>query len=126
MKRSIWYIMLLTFVGLILTTSSCSSDESSEEEIPYEERYDDWERSIRSSVFWEMLRSLWAEVPWDPVYQDTFIETCVSGAVVDLGKDAAYDYCECALVIVMERYPNPEDAGNLTANDIEDIVAACL
>ena len=68
---------------------------------------------------------------WTAADRSTFLNECITSAKGSVGDEKAKIYCECMLYKVEVKFPNPEDAGTLTAEKLatpewKKIIQSCL
>ncbi len=72
-----------------------------------------------------------AQSAWKSADRGPFIEECVKAAGEGMSQDSAKYYCYCMLEKVEAAYPDPIEAGKLTADNFNSpewkkIIAGCL
>jgi hypothetical protein len=63
---------------------------------------------------------------WSSAQKDEFVKTCTSAATGGMGEAKAKDYCNCMLPKVEKKYPNPNDAGKMSNEDMTKMAEECL
>ncbi|NVK04413.1 MAG: hypothetical protein HWD92_06295 [Flavobacteriia bacterium] len=63
---------------------------------------------------------------WDDATREVFMSNCVTNAESGMGTEMAEDYCSCVLVKVEKEFPNPEDAINMTVEQVTEWAMQCL
>jgi hypothetical protein len=86
---------------------------------------------LQSAEWKKLINNCLTESHWDTKNRETFLTDCVNSAKTNLGDSKAKSYCECMLYKVEQHYPNPQDAGKLTAEKLaspewKEIVKGCL
>lgn len=81
----------------------------------------EWQKEIQNC-----LRGFWGTKD-----RDTFLSECIVAAMEGLDAEKAKNYCECMLFKVELKYPNPEDAGTISEEDMKSpewqkIIQGCL
>lgn len=68
---------------------------------------------------------------WTSKDRSDFISECINSAKASIGDAKAKKYCECMLFKVEQKYPRPEDAGDLDEETLgspewKKIIQSCL
>jgi len=81
------------------------------------------------SLFSAMLMIACSSKPkasWSPEDQKIFTETCEENSKATLGEDTSKRYCACMLLKVEAKYPNSEEAGNMSMAETLKLAKECL
>ena len=62
---------------------------------------------------------------WSNADREAFLKTCSEKAAESIGQDKAMDYCSCMGEKLEKMYPNPNDAGRMTATDMQKVAEEC-
>lgn len=68
---------------------------------------------------------------WPNEYRKGFLASCVETAKANLGENEARNYCECMMFKLELRYPNYEDADNISSEtlsspEFQELIRSCL
>lgn len=63
---------------------------------------------------------------WDDATREVFMTNCVTNAETGMGTEMAQEYCSCVLVKVEKAFPNPEDATQMTVEQVTEWAMQCI
>ena len=63
---------------------------------------------------------------WSSSDRSQFMNTCVSESQRNLSESQARSYCSCMMGKLEKKYPNSDDAKNLTQSDLLQMAQDCL
>jgi ATP-dependent Lon protease len=68
---------------------------------------------------------------WTKSQREEFLSECINTAKESKGQEKAKSYCECMLFKIEKKYPNADDASNITEADLKSeswqkIIKGCL
>ncbi len=63
---------------------------------------------------------------WNDEHKKTYMDACTPKLVESFGEEKAKEYCACTMEKMMEKYPNPADAGKVTNEEATKMAAECL
>jgi RHS repeat-associated protein len=63
---------------------------------------------------------------WPIEEKNAFIESCILNTKRSMSEDKAKQYCECMLKKVIAKYPKPQEANKLTAEEVKNMAIECV
>ena len=68
---------------------------------------------------------------WGTADREGFLKECINSAKDGLGEAKAKNYCQCAMFKMEQKFPDPEDANNITEEmlnnpEFQKIIKSCL
>ncbi len=84
------------------------------------------QKTILTLLFIIGITSAYSQSNWSKADRKSFVEACVPAAQEGMSKKKAKKYCDCALYKIEQMYPDPTNAANVTADEIQKVAEMCL